>query len=130
MQSKTRQRKQRWKKAKVAKMIQLSHVYECLSDAVKFDTKFDGWSTDTSFEKRIVFYKLRVGKHDTVTLEKAVAVKTDMTVAVTAWGKLVPQHAYAKAGTSGKLELVLQTVGDVKSLLRYVDSLNICVGCS
>lgn len=89
-------------------------------------SKFESWNVELRTED-VIFFKI-VESSGVVVIDRAVAVRKDLSVAVSSRGRLVPPTIYCERG-SGNLRQ-LSSLKEVSSFLSYVDNLKVCSGCS
>ncbi|KAM7305341.1 uncharacterized protein LOC115330318 isoform X1 [Ixodes scapularis] len=107
-----------------------SATFHLLLSQIEASKWLDNWLVDTSVEERIIFAKLARDSDESVSVERAVVLREDLTVTVSSKGRLVPEATYSSFETrSEQTALTLRNMNEVRSFLRYVNSLEVCKGC-
>ncbi|CAN7992608.1 unnamed protein product [Ixodes pacificus] len=107
-----------------------SATFHLLLSQIEASKWLDNWLVDTSVEERIIFAKLARDSDESVSVERAVVLREDLTVTVSSKGRLVPEATYSSFETKcEQTALMLTNMNEVRSFLRYVNSLEVCRGC-
>lgn len=107
-----------------------SATFYLLLSQIEASKWLDNWLVDTSVQQRIIFAKLAKDSDESVNVERAVVLREDLTVTVSSKGRLVPETTYSSFETrSEQTALTLRNMNEVRSFLRYVNSLEVCRGC-